>query len=117
LALQGGAFRAARIPIRTPAVAATDQARLAPEPAAGVAGGKSAKSIGVGFGNWLTLRQANALPNEDNVLSRRQKSDLDWGLAVQDTENNPEQAAVRQENQQLAVKVLQGMAPQGSRKS
>jgi RNA polymerase sigma-70 factor (ECF subfamily) len=48
---------------------------------------------------------------EDNVLSRRQQFDLDWGLAVRDTGSNPEQAAIRQENQQIAVKVLKSIAP------
>jgi len=43
-----GDFRAARIPIRTLAVAATDHGLLAPELAAGIARPKSAKSISVG---------------------------------------------------------------------
>ena len=36
----------------------------------------------------------------NNVLSRRQQCDLDWGLAVRDTGSNPEQAAIRQEGGQ-----------------
>jgi len=43
--IDAGAFRAARIPIRTRAVAATGNGRRAPEPAAGIARGKSAKGL------------------------------------------------------------------------
>src|SRR5579862_5494582 len=38
---------------------------------------------------------------EDNVLSRRHQYDLEWGLAVHDLASNPEQTAIRQENQQI----------------
>ena len=44
--------------IRTLAVEATDNGLLAPELAAGIARAKSAEPIGVGSGNWRTLRQA-----------------------------------------------------------
>ena len=64
-------FRAARIPIRTPAVAATDHGLLAPEPAAGIARVKSAKSIGVRAGDWPTLRHANAPLNAPDITTAR----------------------------------------------
>jgi len=47
-----GARRADSRPIRTPAVAATDNGLPALELAAGIARVKRAKSIGVGSGNW-----------------------------------------------------------------
>src|ERR1035438_1939423 len=53
--------------IRTPAVAATDNGLLAPEPAAGIARVKSAKSMGVRSGKWLPLRQAQALLNAPDI--------------------------------------------------
>ena len=62
-------FRAARIPIRTPAVAATDNGLLAPERAAGIQRVKSAKSLGVRAGNWLALTQAQALLNAPDVTT------------------------------------------------
>jgi hypothetical protein len=37
--------------------------------AAGIARGKSAKSIGVRSGKWLTLRQAQALPNAPDITT------------------------------------------------
>src|ERR1035438_3479122 len=55
--------------IRKPAVAATDNGLLAPELAAGSARAKSAKSIGVRSGKWLTLRQAQALPNAPDITT------------------------------------------------
>jgi site-specific recombinase XerD len=47
--------------IRKLAVEASDNGLLAPELAAGIARVKSAKSVGIRVGNWLTLRQAQAL--------------------------------------------------------
>jgi site-specific recombinase XerD len=47
--------------IRKLAVDASDNGLLAPELAAGIARVKSAKSVGIRVGNWLTLRQAQAL--------------------------------------------------------
>src|ERR1019366_7885031 len=47
--------------IRKLAVEATDNGLLAPELAAGIARVKSAKAIGVRVGNWLSLKQAQAL--------------------------------------------------------
>lgn len=64
----------------------------------------------MGYVRTIVRRQV-AAQIEDNVLSRRQQFDLDWGLAVRDTNSNPEQAAIRQENQQIAVKVLKSIAP------
>ena len=47
--------------IRQLAVEAADNGLLAPELAAGIARVKSAKSVGIRVGNWLSLRQAQAL--------------------------------------------------------
>src|ERR1039457_7080765 len=49
--------------IRKLAVEATDNGLLAPELAAGIQRVKSAKFIGVRAGNWLSLKQAQALLN------------------------------------------------------
>jgi len=49
--------------IRKLAVEATDNGLLAPELAAGIHRVKSAKSIGVRMGNWLSQKQAQALLN------------------------------------------------------
>ena len=57
------------MPIRTPAIAATDNGLLAPEPAAGIARVKRAKSIGVRAGDWPTLRHANASPNAPDIAT------------------------------------------------
>jgi RNA polymerase sigma-70 factor (ECF subfamily) len=64
----------------------------------------------MGYVRTIVRRQV-AAQIEDNVLCRRQQFDLDWGLAVRDTSSNPEQAAIRQENQQIAVRVLKSIAP------
>src|SRR5580692_2109599 len=64
----------------------------------------------MGYVRTIVRRQV-AAQIEDNVLSRRQQFDLDWGLAVRDNGSNPEQAAIRQENQQIAVRVLKSIAP------
>src|ERR1017187_6595974 len=53
------------------AVAATDDGRLAPGLAAGIARVKSAKSIGVRSGKWLTLRQAQALLNAPDIATTK----------------------------------------------
>jgi len=47
--------------IRKLAVEAADNGLLAPELAAGITRVKSAKSVGIRVGNWLSLRQAQAL--------------------------------------------------------
>jgi RNA polymerase sigma-70 factor, ECF subfamily len=64
----------------------------------------------MGYVRTIVRRQV-ASQIEDNVLSRKQQFDLEWGLAVRDTASNPEQAAIRQENQQIAVRVLKSIAP------
>jgi RNA polymerase sigma-70 factor, ECF subfamily len=64
----------------------------------------------MGYVRTIVRRQV-AAQIEDNVLSRRQQFDLDWGLAVRDTGSNPEQAAIRQENHQIAARVLRSIAP------
>jgi site-specific recombinase XerC len=55
--------------IRKLAVEATDNGLLAPELAAGIARVKSAKSIGVRAGNWLSLKQAQALLNVPDITT------------------------------------------------
>jgi hypothetical protein len=47
--------------IRKLAVEAANSGLLAPELAAGISRVRSAKSVGVRVGNWLTLRQAQVL--------------------------------------------------------
>jgi len=59
------------IPIRTPPVVATDNARRAPELAAGIRRVKRAKSIGVRSGNWLSLKQVQALLNAPDITTAR----------------------------------------------
>jgi site-specific recombinase XerC len=61
--------------IRKLAVEATDNALLAPELAAGIQRVKSAKSIGVRAGNWLTLRQAQALLNAPDITTPVNRGD------------------------------------------
>ncbi|MFN7994871.1 MAG: tyrosine-type recombinase/integrase [Bryobacteraceae bacterium] len=55
--------------IRKLAVEATDNGLLAPELAAGIQRVKSAKCIGVRVGNWLTLKQAQALLNAPYITT------------------------------------------------
>ena len=55
--------------IRKLAVEASDNGLLAPELAAGISRVKSAKSIGIRVGNWLTLRQAQALLSTPNIAT------------------------------------------------
>jgi len=55
--------------IRKLAVEATDNGLLAPELAAGIRRVKSAKSIGVRMGNWLSLKQAQALLNVPDITT------------------------------------------------
>jgi RNA polymerase sigma-70 factor, ECF subfamily len=64
----------------------------------------------MGYVRTIVRRQV-AAQIEDNVLSRKQQFDLDWGLAVRDLGCNPEQAAIRQENSHLAVGVLKSISP------
>src|SRR5579864_2091060 len=65
--------------IRKLAAEAADNGLLAPELAAGIARVKSAKSIGIRVGNWLTLRQAQALlstPDTATVKGSRDRAIL-----------------------------------------
>jgi site-specific recombinase XerD len=55
--------------IRKLAVEAADNGLLAPELAAGIARVKSAKSVGIRTGNWLTLRQAQALLSTPDIAT------------------------------------------------
>jgi hypothetical protein len=53
------------------AAEAADNGLLAPELAAGIARVKSAKSIGVRTGNWLSLKQAQALLNAPDITTTK----------------------------------------------
>src|SRR5580700_4970383 len=57
--------------IRKLAVEAMDNGLLAPELAAGIQRVKSAKTIGVRTGNWLSLKQAQALLNAPDITTTR----------------------------------------------
>jgi site-specific recombinase XerD len=57
--------------IRKLAVEATDNGLLAPELAAGISRVKSAKSIGVRAGNWLSLMQAQALLDAPDITTMK----------------------------------------------
>jgi site-specific recombinase XerD len=57
--------------IRKLAAEAADNGVLAPELAAGIARVKSAKSVGIRTGNWLSARQAQALLNATDVSTLR----------------------------------------------
>ena len=57
--------------IRKLAVEATDNGLLAPELAAGIQRVESAKSIGVRAGNWLSLKQAQALLNAPDITTTK----------------------------------------------
>src|ERR1700704_5743594 len=55
--------------IRKLAAEAADNGLLAPEPAAGVSRVKSAKSVGIRMGNWLSARQAQTLLNTPDITT------------------------------------------------
>ena len=57
--------------VRKLAVEAADNGLLAPELAAGIARVKSAKSMGVRTGNWLSLQQAQALLNAPDITTTK----------------------------------------------
>jgi site-specific recombinase XerD len=57
--------------VRKLAAEAADNGLLAPELAAGIARVKSAKSMGVRTGNWLSLKQAQALLNAPDILTTK----------------------------------------------
>src|ERR1700690_1020193 len=55
--------------IRKLAAEAADNGLLAPELAAGISRVKSAKSVGIRMGNWLSARQAQALLNAPDITT------------------------------------------------
>src|SRR5271157_4216358 len=57
--------------VRKLAAEAADNGLLAPELAAGIARVKSAKSMGVRTGNWLSLKQAQALLNAPDITTSK----------------------------------------------
>src|SRR5450631_3316279 len=57
--------------IRKLAAEAADNGLLAPELAAGISRVKSAKSVGIRMGNWLSVRQAQSLLNVPDVTTVR----------------------------------------------
>src|SRR5580658_6556659 len=57
--------------IRKLAAEAADNGLLAPELAAGIARVKSAKTVGVRMGNWLSLKQAQTLLNTPDITTTR----------------------------------------------
>jgi integrase len=57
--------------IRKLAAEAADNGLLAPELAAGISRVKSAKSVGVRMGNWLSVRQAQSLLNAPDATTVR----------------------------------------------
>src|SRR6202165_3808295 len=65
--------------IRKLAAEAADNGLLAPELAAGIARVRSAKSVGIRVGNWLSVRPAQALltaPDVDTVRGQRDRAIL-----------------------------------------
>jgi len=65
--------------IRKLAAEAADNGLLAPELAAGIARVKSAKSVGIRTGNWLSARQAQTLLNAPDITSLRGLRDPELG--------------------------------------
>ena len=57
--------------IRKLAAEAADNGLLAPELAAGISRVKSAKSVGIRTGNWLSVRQAQSLLNAPDITTAR----------------------------------------------
>jgi integrase len=57
--------------IRKLAAEAADNGLLAPELAAGIARVRSARSVGIRMGNWLSVRQAQSLLNAPDVSTVR----------------------------------------------
>ncbi len=57
--------------IRKLAAEAADNGLLAPELAAGIARVKSAKTVGIRTGNWMSLKQAQALLNTPDITTVR----------------------------------------------
>jgi RNA polymerase sigma-70 factor, ECF subfamily len=48
---------------------------------------------------------------QENMQCRQHQIDLNWGLTVHYPGNNPEQAAIKKENEDIARKMLQSIAP------
>jgi site-specific recombinase XerD len=76
VALEGRGLGSVSINVRITAVRklaaeAADNGLLAPELAAGIARVKSAKSMGVRTGNWLSLKQAQALLNAPDITTTK----------------------------------------------
>ena len=61
--------------VRKLAAEAADNGLLAPELAAGIARVKSARSMGVRTGNWLSLKQAQALLNAPDIATTKRLRD------------------------------------------
>lgn len=64
----------------------------------------------MGYVRTVVRRQV-AAQIKGNIVRRRQHFNLDWGLAVHDAGGNPEQDAIRRENQEIARQALQSIAP------
>src|ERR1700722_100281 len=64
----------------------------------------------MGYVRTIVRRQV-AAQIEENVHSRKHEIDLDWGLAVHDAGSNPEQTAIQSQNEDIARRVLKGIAP------
>lgn len=64
----------------------------------------------MGYVRTIVRRQV-AAQIENNIHSRMHQIDLNWGMAVRDGKGNPEQNAIRQESESIAMKVLKSIAP------
>ena len=66
--------------VRKLAVEAADNGLLAPELASGIARIKGVRSHGVHVGNWLSLRQAQALLNAPDIRTKKGLRDRECSL-------------------------------------
>jgi hypothetical protein len=66
--------------IRKLAAEAADNGLLAPELAAGISRVKSAKTQGIRVGNWLSLRQAQALLSAPDITTVPMSASAPFGL-------------------------------------
>jgi RNA polymerase sigma-70 factor (ECF subfamily) len=64
----------------------------------------------MGYVRTIVSRQIAAQIHE-NVHSRKHEIELDWGLPVRDGGSNPEQNAIQSQNVEIALKMLQSIAP------
>lgn len=64
----------------------------------------------MGYVRTIVRRQV-AAQIEDNMCSRRQRFQLDWGLTVRDAGGCPERDAIRRENLEIARQALKSIAP------